>query len=499
MRKHRKSRRLELIRYEFSVIGHRKESKDTRYIVQIILNTSHISIHTSIFSLGRTRERERERARARKSQKTKGQTLFQLHFKYNCIYLSLISYIMTFIKRMFVYLLSAAAMFCMVHSFSVSSSSSSSSSSSVVTGRTRRLQFYPHPSFRTSFYSRGNVHFMASAADDADVVEADIVVEQTQASSMIRRRQVASFRTASILYVAMALDCWKKRNDVSVFAGSISKVLSITPPVSLASGYLLAATSSYLLLHATEQNRLSSDTYKRLNLSLVLFSLLNASAFVVNWPFLGIAACLCNVNNAMVSFNGWRTGVSGLSVDKRELYSDAYLRELKYGVETNLGGLRICKSAEAVGYFIAFSLTAITIFHNVLVIPVLWSRSLPRINAIRVASTARLLLANAITYTLFDASNRKRLSGSTFINLNFALSAASMSSKFSMFAYDKLIFRASHTFGDLTESVCLAMLSPMYKGACVSKRIMKMALVIGTCSIYSGGIGLKYYLVKKKK
>ena len=344
---------------------------------------------------------------------------------------------MAFIKRLFAYLLSAAAMFSMVHSFSVSSSSSSSSlSSSVVTGLTRRLQFYPHPSFRTSFNSRGNVSFMASAADDADVVEADIVVEQTQASSMIRQRQVASFRTASILYVAMALDCWKKRNDVSVFAGSISKVLSITPPVSLASGYLLAATSSYLLLHATEQNRLSSDTYKRLNLSLVLFSLLNASAFVVNWPFLGIAACLCNVNNAMVSFNGWRTGVSGLSVDKRELYSDAYLRELKYGLETNLGGLRIFKSAEAVGYFIAFLLTAITIFHNVLVIPVLWSRSLPRVNAIRLASTARLLLANAVTYTLFDAANRRRLSGSTFINLNFALSAASMASKFSIFAYD---------------------------------------------------------------
>ena len=322
-----------------------------------------------------------------------------------------------------------------VKSFTSSSSSHSSLSefqSYFQTCRTRS-RLYMHSQANV----RDNLCLKASSSDDdddgAEAVEAEIVIDNSTPKLQLKHReQVSSYRTSSILYMALALDSWKRRNAVSIFGvgGAAANTINIVSPVSLSAGFVLAAVASRCLISAAENNRLASDTYKRMNLALSLFSLMNLMSHLVSWPFLGGAACFCSLFNTRVALKGWVKGVKGLGSDEsRKLYLNSYISELSYGLKTNLKGVITFKSKESIGYFLSFTLVSIIVLHNFLVVPLLWKKNLPRVNALRIASTARLLLAESILFTLMDAANRKRLSGSTFIKLTLGLSATSLAGK----------------------------------------------------------------------
>ena len=284
--------------------------------------------------------------------------------------------------------------------------------------------------FTMKIGKRDNLTIRKMSNNDYDeVVEAEIVLENTAESQKAKNSQVSSYRTGSFLYAAMALDAIKRRNDLSIFSGAAIS-MSITSPISLAVGYLLAAVSMYCLKSAAEHNRLSSDTYKRMNFALVLFSIINIDAQFTNWPFIGTSAFFCQIYNCLTCVNGWLKGVRGLgSSDGAGLTADSLINELKYGMKTNVKGVMKIEDRASMGYLLSLAMTSSVILHNVIIIPVLWGKSLARVNAIRMAATTRLLLVSALIYTLLDASNRGRLKGTTFISLNMTLSVCSFLGK----------------------------------------------------------------------
>mmetsp|Transcript_10941 Transcript_10941/g.16504 ORF Transcript_10941/g.16504 Transcript_10941/m.16504 type:complete len:398 (+) Transcript_10941:71-1264(+) len=308
--------------------------------------------------------------------------------------------------------------------------------------------------------------------DSIDAVEAEIVLENTVESRRAKNSQVSSYRTGSLLYAAMALDAIKRRNALSIYSGAAMS-MSIVSPISLAAGYLLAAASMHTLISAAEHNRLSSDTYKRMNLSLILFSIINIDAQFTNWPFIGTSALLCQIYNGFTCVNGWLKGIRGLGTsDGAGLTADSLICELRYGMKTTIGGIMKIENRISMGYVLSLAMASLVILHNVIIIPALWGKSLARVNAIRLTATSRLLLVSALIYTLLDASNRGRLKGTTFITLNTALSVCSF-------------------------AVSGAMLSPLFQSACISSKVLKMASIIAAFASFTGSIGLKSYMEKK--
>lgn len=270
---------------------------------------------------------------------------------------------------------------------------------------------------------------LSMTSQEPEAVEAEIVVDSTPALQMEQKTQAAAYRTSSILYLALALDALKRKSDILIFGGATNNLNTVSP-VSMGAGFVIAAVSSHCLIGATEHNRLTSDTYKRINLALSAFSFMNFICHMISWPFLGGAACFCSAYNMKVAISGWTKGIKGLGRDKgRSLSRESYMSELEYGLRETWKGAITFKSKEAVGYFISLSMATIVVLHNVIIVPILWQKSLARVNAIRIASTSRLVLVSSLIFTLMDAANRQRLKGSTFIKLNCALAAGSMTGK----------------------------------------------------------------------
>ena len=357
-----------------------------------------------------------------------------------------------------------------------------------------------HHSKSFHFYSssfqtmRRNIIALPMASEEPEAVEAEIVVITTPALQLEQKSQAAAYRTSSMLYAALGLDTWKRRADISIFEGA-SKNLSIVSPISMGVGFLIAAVSSYCLIDATEHNRLSSDTYKRINLALAVFSCMNSACYLVTWPFLGTAASFCNFYNISVALNGWTKGIKGLGRDESRLLGyESYLSEVSYGFRKTFESISTIKSKVALGYLISLVMASVALLHNIIILPVVWNKSLARVNAIRIASTSRLFLVSSIIFTLMDAANRGRLKGSTFIYLNISLAVGSLAGKHILSCILGLRQRFTQCFLQL---VAFGMLSPLMYNAYVTGKVIRLATIIIGVSLFTGTVGIKNFFRKR--
>lgn len=145
-----------------------------------------------------------------------------------------------------------------------------------------------------------------------------------------------------------------------------------------AAGFGLAAGLCYILAHATEQNRLSSDTYKRLNVGLLGFFLVGLLAIPGEAAFAHQASSalaltglltLLRACGAAVSFAGWKRGVVGSdkggTVNPPLKTLQLLVTDLFRGTrETLMGILRVQNKKKALTYRNSLLLIAACMFSS---------------------------------------------------------------------------------------------------------------------------------------
>jgi hypothetical protein len=184
-----------------------------------------------------------------------------------------------------------------------------------------------------------------------------------------------------------------------------------------AAGLLVAAGLAHILSDATEQDRLGSDTYKRINLGLMgftLISLLNMSGdfelfrlLPRGYTYFGMAA-FSHAFGGCTAYAGWRRGL----VDDADIQ-----QELKGGIQSTFRSIWPTKGR---GTIYRNALLAILVGIVVTTFKLARSLRVPGLRTSLYASgLARLVLVATIVYSLKDAGERGRLTGTTFIQMNY--------------------------------------------------------------------------------
>eukprot|EP00560_Eucampia_antarctica_P003952 CAMPEP_0197837914 /NCGR_PEP_ID=MMETSP1437-20131217/33721_1 /TAXON_ID=49252 ORGANISM="Eucampia antarctica, Strain CCMP1452" /NCGR_SAMPLE_ID=MMETSP1437 /ASSEMBLY_ACC=CAM_ASM_001096 /LENGTH=287 /DNA_ID=CAMNT_0043445345 /DNA_START=158 /DNA_END=1021 /DNA_ORIENTATION=+ len=224
----------------------------------------------------------------------------------------------------------------------------------------------------------------------------------------------------------------QKRVTLGYRLTAVSYIASLLVSATLRSELLLLAGMSYILSGAAQNSRLTSDTYKRMNLALGLYSV--TSLFVLNKnltvPIQKKMAILSSILACIHSIKGYGYGILGW--DKKKNLLKTLPQELKQGVSNTVKQLLVIppSSLKSFGYqlmtFFAIAIAAC------------------QFNKANYAISANNVLLSTITLTLKDAADRNRLEGTTFIQLNILCSIvfAAMSTKYfavmsSISSYDK--------------------------------------------------------------
>lgn len=186
-----------------------------------------------------------------------------------------------------------------------------------------------------------------------------------------------------------------------------------------------------ILKGAAANDRLSSDTYKRLNLSVVAYALLQLLLPVTGWVdrlFFKLPALLALVNGV----KGYGYGVLGWDKSKDK---STILTDIKEGFSASIKSLSTYNK-QSVGYVVgtAFlaAMGAVKVLEliKVLLFPGADAANKSIMILSRVSRIARLGLMTSIMYTLKDAADRGRLNGTTFVQLNYLMTAAFLTMTF---------------------------------------------------------------------
>lgn len=210
------------------------------------------------------------------------------------------------------------------------------------------------------------------------------------------------------------------------------KKYGVTPFSSYTvAGPLMAAAISHVQISAVKNDRLDSPTYKRLNLlgakygglGLVIAALAPQTANPFWWAF-----TMLSVITAINSTKGFAYGVKGWDLPGGKL--EGLFREIKKQpisllliMDPEVSLLR--PRLTTLSYYLA------TVFSGCLKIAKLWEifslvvAGAPTTHiASRISRYGKLTLMTIISLTLKDAADRRRFDGSTFVELNLAMSLA---------------------------------------------------------------------------
>ena len=205
-----------------------------------------------------------------------------------------------------------------------------------------------------------------------------------------------------------------------------TKTALLASKVGGAAGYGLAAGLCYILQRATNHNRLGSDTYKRLNIGLLGFSAVSLTAIPGEAAFLPTAALAMVLTAGMtavrlylakVAFTGWKRGVNSAS---------SLVEEFVQGCKDTFQGLKVQNAKKALTYRNCLLLVLMGMMSSVMeglfLIRYLeeFKRSLFEVS-LQWSALARLGMISTMIYSLKDAAERDRLSGTTFIELNLMI------------------------------------------------------------------------------
>lgn len=199
-----------------------------------------------------------------------------------------------------------------------------------------------------------------------------------------------------------------------------------------AAGYALAGGLCRILAGANDKDRLASDTYTRLNVGLlsffligILFAPAEAGFFFSAAPaiFLSIVLTLAQGYGIILSFLGWKRGVDPAStVGLRQIPSHLF-NEFRDGLFATLKGLRVDNPKRASTYRNSLLLVLFGIFSTMMegFFNFRYREALQRSwfeVSLQGSAVSRLSMIATMMYSLKDAAERDRLTGTTFIQLN---------------------------------------------------------------------------------
>jgi len=191
---------------------------------------------------------------------------------------------------------------------------------------------------------------------------------------------------------------------------------------------LLAGGTCQILSESVRTNRLfTSDTYKRLTMGTMLFGTLGILSIPGEAGFNsfmpgGIFAVtfFAKLVTAMVSFSGWEYAAKGFGVTFSRMKN--ITKEIVSGCQNVWKTLPVTEKRPATFYRTFFIFTILgNIVFNVpeLVYNLKQGAGLFSLTtSLTISSIARLGLLSTVVYVLKDASERKRLEGTTFVKLN---------------------------------------------------------------------------------
>ncbi|GMH96247.1 hypothetical protein TrVE_jg6461 [Triparma verrucosa] len=275
---------------------------------------------------------------------------------------------------------------------------------------------------------------LASQGDDSEsepLIVPEIVLDEGDEVVRAREAQSSFYRTATWLYGATTFD---SLSTVARLGGPPATAMATSVP---SAALALAAISVHTLKSASDSSRLNSDTYKRLNLSLMAFGLFNVVSGLASFKTLTpmkSSQCAVHVYAVFVCLNGWLKGARGLNPEastSTPALSALATSELLTGFKNTLSTLATAsKSLASLPYTLGAAGAFLMLLHDVVLMGVLANKAaLPAAKVVsRCASAATSSIFLGILVTLADACNRKRNNGTTFIYLNGAtsLSAASV-------------------------------------------------------------------------
>jgi hypothetical protein len=214
--------------------------------------------------------------------------------------------------------------------------------------------------------------------------------------------------------------------------GAVMLGLTRTPFYS--SGPLLASGISYIMIGAAENSRLSSDTYKRLNIALFEYGLVGFVAGVcMKLNILWKIACFIAIVN---SIKGYGYGLKGW-----ELGEGSAKEDLISGMKSNVKSMLKIPNIKSAGYSAATLTFVYLKFAKLAEVVKLLKTGGTYVVGTRLFSLSRLMIFTIAMFTLKDAADRDRLEGTTFVELN-AMTSVSLAT---WAAYEKL----STPFGKL--------------------------------------------------
>lgn len=234
-----------------------------------------------------------------------------------------------------------------------------------------------------------------SSSDEAEDKESSPLSDEDAMQTKVagRKKRVAiGNRIVSAGYLA-----WTLVSLVAFLKTSNNDI--VTSLVSIDPGPLLAAGFAYILIGACQNDRLSSDTYKRLNLMLATFGLVGLLIGQNRGELWIITSVIAMVN----SIKGYGYGIKGWKLTE----SVSPIVDMMEGCKANVECLLKVPNERSVGYLLA------TLFVGS--VPLCMLKCGIKLS---VASYTILAMLAATTLTLKDAADRGRLEGTTFLELN---------------------------------------------------------------------------------
>ena len=211
--------------------------------------------------------------------------------------------------------------------------------------------------------------------------------------------------------------------------GAIICAISRKPFV--AAGPLLASGVSYIMIGAAENSRLSSDTYKRLNIGLFEFGVTGFLAGILMklspvWALTCFIAVVNSVKGCGYGLKGW------------ELSEQSVTEEIKSGMKNNIEVLTKVPNLKSALYLAGtLAVGTFKLFNLSEIFNIIKTSGSKYVLGTRLFRLSKLMLLTIIMFTLKDASDRDRLDGTTFIELN-----ALASITFGTWAFSENVFSA---------------------------------------------------------
>ena len=201
-------------------------------------------------------------------------------------------------------------------------------------------------------------------------------------------------------------------------------------------GPLLACSVCHILLGAAANDRLSSDTYKRLNLGLFMYGFIAFFAgILMKFPPIWAVSCVLTMINTV---KGYGYGLKGW-----ELAPACAKEDISNGIKGNIKTLLKIPNLKSAGY-LAGTFTLVTLFVTkaLEILNLIQSSAENYMIGKRIFRLSMFMILSVIMFTLKDAADRDRLEGTTFIELNtmVSLSFAAMAWE----AYRKAPFAPLH-------------------------------------------------------